>query len=65
LGIGAELLLRCLRIVKARGVERVWGLVLTENTHMLALGKKLGFQVRRVPEAGEYELQIDLGCLDA
>jgi acetyltransferase len=65
LGIGAELLLRCLRIAKARGMERVWGLVLTENTQMLALGKKLGFQVRRVPEAGEYELQIDLGCLDA
>jgi acetyltransferase len=65
LGIGAELLLRCLRIVKTRGVERVWGLVLAENTQMLALGKKIGFQVRRVPEAGEYELQIDLTRLEA
>jgi hypothetical protein len=32
---------------------------------MLALGKKLGFGIRRVPEASEFELSIDLDPLPA
>ena len=35
------------------------GTVLAENTQMLALGKKLGFKVNRVPGVGEYELNLD------
>jgi acetyltransferase len=59
-GIGAELLKKCLNIAKERGVETIWGLVLTENTQMLALGKKLGFGIRRVPDANTFELRIDV-----
>ena len=59
-GIGAELLKRCLRIAKERGIEKVWGLVLSENTQMLALGRKLEFNVKRVHGYSEYELNIDL-----
>lgn len=59
-GIGAELLKRCLRIAKARGIEKVMGLVLAENTQMLALGRKLKFVVKRIPGESDYELTIDL-----
>ena len=60
-GIGAELLGRCLEIAKSRGLEKVWGLVLPENTQMLALGRKLGFGVKRDPESGDYQLTIHFG----
>jgi len=59
-GIGAELLKRCLSISKERGIEKVQGLVLPENTQMLALGKKLGFTAKKVPGEDEYHLSIDL-----
>ncbi len=59
-GIGAELLKRCLSISKERGIEKVQGLVLPENTQMLALGKKLGFTANKVPGEDEYHLSIDL-----
>jgi acetyltransferase len=59
-GIGAELLKKCLIIAGERGIEKISGLVLTENTQMLALGKKLGFELHRVPQSGTFELQIDL-----
>lgn len=58
-GIGAELLSQCLSIAKGRGIESVMGVVLTENTQMIALGKKLGFKIARVPDASEYELTIN------
>ena len=62
-GIGAELLKRCLLISKERGIEKVNGIVLSENIQMLALGRKLGFSVKRIPGESEYELNIDLAKL--
>jgi acetyltransferase len=59
-GIGAELLKRCLSISKERGIEKVKGIVLPENTQMLALGKKLGFTAKKIVGESEYELNIDL-----
>ncbi|MBU1055479.1 MAG: bifunctional acetate--CoA ligase family protein/GNAT family N-acetyltransferase [Proteobacteria bacterium] len=59
-GIGATLLRRCLNIAKDHGIEKVWGTVLAENTQMLAMGKKLGFKIERVPDENEYQLIIDL-----
>jgi acetyltransferase len=59
-GIGAELLKRCLSISKERGIEKVTGIVLPENTQMLALGKKLGFSAKRVVGESDYKLEIDL-----
>jgi len=58
-GIGAALLQRCIAIAQERGIESVMGTVLAENTQMLALGKKLGFKIKKVADAGEYELSID------
>ncbi len=59
-GIGAALLKRCLNIARDHGIEKVWGTVLAENTQMLAMGKKLGFKIERVPDGNEYQLIIDL-----
>jgi acetyltransferase len=59
-GIGAELLKKSLAIAGERGIERISGLVLAENTQMLALGKKMGFQIHRIPQSGTFELRIDL-----
>jgi len=59
-GIGAELLKRCLSISKERGIENVKGIVLPENTQMLALGKKLGFIAKKIVGESEFELNIDL-----
>jgi acetyltransferase len=59
-GIGAELLKRCLSISKERGIEKVTGIVLPENTQMLALGKKLGFSATKVTGESDYKLSIDL-----
>ena len=58
-GIGAALLQKCLVIAGNHGIERVHGIVLAENTQMLSLGKKLGFQRQKVLGAHEYELRID------
>jgi acetyltransferase len=62
-GIGAELLKRCLSISKERGIETVTGIVLPENTQMLALGQKLGFSAKRIAGESEYKLSIDLANL--
>ena len=58
-GIGAALLKRCLEIARERGIENVHGTVLSENTQMLTLGRRLGFKIKRVEDAPEYELTID------
>jgi acetyltransferase len=60
-GIGVALLQRCLGIARERGVQKVTGPVLAENTQMLALGRKLGFKMKKDPSVAEYELSIDLG----
>lgn len=58
-GIGASLLTQCLKAAWHKGKKQVVGLVLAENTQMLKLGRKLGFDVKRVPDSAEYELTID------
>jgi acetyltransferase len=59
-GIGAVLLQRCLGIAGERGIHKVTGTVLAENTQMLTLGRKLGFTITKIPDVAEYELSIDL-----
>jgi acetyltransferase len=63
-GVGAGLLQRCLRIAKERGIETIWGIVLRENSQMLALGQKLGFSASRSDDPGELELTIDIRSLN-
>ena len=63
-GIGAALLQRCVAIAQERGIETVMGTVLAENTQMLALGKKLGFTIKKMTGTGEYELSKDFSPQD-
>jgi len=57
-GIGSNLLEKCLSIAERQGFESVHGIVLHENRNMLALGKKLGFHIKREPDSGDNELVI-------
>ena len=59
-GIGAVLMERLIGIAKEQGVEYLWGVVLAENTQMLALGKSLGFTISRAGLSNQYKLGIDL-----
>ena len=59
-GIGACLLTHCLAIAGHRGYRRIYGIVLPENKQMLALGRKLGFEIKRIPGSPEYELSKDM-----
>jgi acetyltransferase len=59
-GIGAELLRLCLAIAPSHGITEIWGTVLSENTHMLKLAKKLGFAMKRGEGGGEFELFLNL-----
>jgi acetyltransferase len=57
-GIGSNLLEKCLSIAEKQGFESVHGIVLRENRNMLALGKRLGFDIKREPDSGDNELVI-------
>jgi len=59
-GIGAQLLSTCLDIARKRRFRSLWGTVLAENEGMLALGRKLGFTIRRGDQSGEFELTLDM-----
>jgi acetyltransferase len=59
-GVGAELLKRCLRIVKERGMQSVWGTALSQNKQMLKLARKIGFQISRSSDSSEYKMILDL-----
>jgi acetyltransferase len=60
-GIGSNLLEKCLSIAEKQGFKTVHGIVLHENKNMLALGKKLGFAIKRDPDSGDNELVIHFG----
>jgi len=59
-GIGAHLLASCLNIARDRQFRIIWGTVLAENKGMLALGRKLGFTIKRSGQPGEFELTLDM-----
>ena len=59
-GVGAMLLEQLVEIGRERGLDSLWGIVLPENSNMIALGRKVGFSVSRSPHSSDYELKIDL-----
>jgi acetyltransferase len=59
-GVGARLFQYGLSIARARGIEFVWGLALSENRVMLALAKKMGFTTHWNDDAGAYEMDLHL-----
>jgi acetyltransferase len=62
-GIGAALLRKCLTIAQERGIKHIWGVVLPGNSQMLALGRKLGFEIKRCIDSNDVLLSIDLEAL--
>jgi acetyltransferase len=62
-GIGAALLQKLIAIAGERRIAFLWGLVLAENTQMLALGKKLGFSISRDACSNLYRLEKDVTSL--
>jgi len=58
-GLGFVLLGRCLEIAREHGIQTVYGYVLAENTGMLALGERLGFDIQWMPESSEYRLTLN------
>ncbi len=62
-GIGATLMKNLLAIAKDRGIETLWGVVLSENTQMLSLVRKIGCHISRGQYAGENEVKIDLSSV--
>lgn len=60
-GLGKALMQRMLEIARSRGLNRIQGEVLTENSAMLALMKRLGFQCRVDPhERSVTQVEVDL-----
>ena len=58
--IGAALLQQCLAIDAARSLKKVTGTVFAENTQMLVLGRRLGFEIRKSAGTGKYELSKNI-----
>ncbi len=59
-GIGEQLLYYLLKVAKQQGARKIWGTVLPENTNMLRLARKLGFETKFDREENAYQLHIDL-----
>ena len=59
-GVGAALMERLIAVSRERGLKSIWGLVLAENTHMLALVRKAGFKSSWNTEYRAYEIKADL-----
>jgi acetyltransferase len=58
-GIGAELFSRVIAIGRSANVRKIWGLVLSENTQMLKLARKMDFTVQREQDCAEYFVSKD------
>lgn len=56
-----NLLEKCLSIAEKQSFTTFHGLVLKENQNMLALGKKLGFDIKRNAGDGDNERVIHFG----
>lgn len=61
-GIGRALMEKAIRYAKTRGYSRLMGLVLPDNTAMIAFARHLGFTARRDPGEGVVKVELDLTC---
>ncbi|MFH1419310.1 MAG: bifunctional acetate--CoA ligase family protein/GNAT family N-acetyltransferase [Planctomycetota bacterium] len=59
-GAGSALMQKIIRYCKGRGTPEIIGQVLAENTAMLNLTRKLGFEITPVPDAGRCEVRLKL-----
>ena len=59
LGLGTELLTKVVHIAEKEGLGHVSGMVMSGNAGMQKVCRKVGFQLRRLPD-GDYRADIDL-----
>jgi acetyltransferase len=59
-GIGACLMQHAIAIARQRGVRQIFGMVMAENTHMIALGRKLHCKLERLPTSYDLFLTLNL-----
>lgn len=59
-GVGAALLNAILVVARERQIHEIRGTVLAENTQMLALSRRLGFSIERVPGTDLCAVGLDL-----
>ncbi len=59
-GIGATLMKDLILIAQGRGIKIIYGIILAENRQMLALSRKLGFDLRKEPDTNQYDVRIEL-----
>jgi acetyltransferase len=55
-GLGSRLMHSLMDVAREQGLAEIQGLVLAENTRMLQLMRRLGFEVRAYPEEPEFRL---------
>ncbi|TIT42969.1 MAG: GNAT family N-acetyltransferase, partial [Mesorhizobium sp.] len=61
-GLGWELLSQIVDYAKADGIRRIEGIVLGENSKMLAMCREFGFSLMHLPnEPGLIEAKLELG----
>ena len=49
-GLGLKLCDMLIGIGQEKGLESIYGIVLNENQKMIGLAKKLGFNIKRLPD---------------
>ena len=59
-GIGQRMMAKLIAVARSRGLERMYGDVLSTNRRMLAFCRRLGFALARVPE----DLTVTRATLD-
>jgi acetyltransferase len=55
-GLGPRLMQSIMEVARDKGLSEIDGLVLAQNTRMLALMKNLGFTIRTLPEDRDFKL---------
>ncbi len=55
-GLGARLMLEIIELARAKGLARIFGLILVNNTAMLRLMERLGFALAPFPEDPDFRL---------
>ncbi len=55
-GLGARLMLEIVELARAKGLARIMGLILANNTPMLRLMTRLGFTLGQFPEDPDFKL---------
>jgi len=59
-GVGAKLVEISVQVAGDLGMKELWGIISPENTTMLAMAEKMGFSVRKDPQADLYEIEMKL-----